>query len=213
MIDRLSGRVALLLVVVAAAAVVLLGWFVLLSPEKAKADKLDVQIGDTNTQLAAVTSLLQGPTGRQSLISHRLFQKAVPDDPKVSQILRQLSVAAAQSGVELDGITPTALVPGAGSETLPISLTVKGHYFALQAFLRILRNEADVHNGQVRSSGRLFTVDSIQFTGGAPSSTPGAVGDNGVIQAALALDAYVYSPSSVAAATATPVTPGDTTTP
>ena len=39
MMDRISGRVALLVVVVASLLVVLLGWFVLISPEKSKADK------------------------------------------------------------------------------------------------------------------------------------------------------------------------------
>ena len=33
MIDRLSGRIALLIVVVGALLIILLGWFVLISPE------------------------------------------------------------------------------------------------------------------------------------------------------------------------------------
>jgi Tfp pilus assembly protein PilO len=208
MIDRISGRVALVLVVGAVALIVLLGWFVLVSPERAKAGKLDTQIGDTNTQLAQVTALLNGPVGRESLIANRLFEKAVPSDPKVSQILRQLSAAAVQTGVELDSITPSALVPGAGSETLPISLSVSGHYFALQAFLRILRNEAVVNNGQVRANGRLYTVDSISFTGGSSSAATASASGN-VITASLALNAYVYSPTSAATAPAA-VTPSAT---
>ena len=213
MIDRLSGRVALLVVVVAALLVVLLGWFVLISPERSKADKLDSQIGATNTQLASLTSLLNGPVGRQSLISTRLFQKAVPNDPKESQILRELSSAASNSGVELDGISPGALVAGTGSETLPITLTIKGHYFAIQSFLRQLRTAADLHGSQVRANGRLYTVGSIQFTGGqSPSSTPGqASTGSSVIGATLALNAYVYSPTSTAVAP-TVTTPTATST-
>jgi hypothetical protein len=209
MIDRISGRIALVLVVGAVALIVLLGWFVLISPERAKASKLDTQIGDTNAQLAQVTDLLNGPVGRESLISKRLFEKAVPSDPKVSQILRQLSAAAVQAGVELDSITPSALVAGTGSETLPIALSVSGHYFALQAFLRILRSEAVVNNGQVKASGRLYTVDSISFSGGS-SSTATASASGNVISASLSLNAYVFSPASAAAAPA--VTPSDTGT-
>src|SRR2546423_1324889 len=39
-IDRMSGRVALLIVAVAVIAIFLLGWFVLLSPERSKVSKL-----------------------------------------------------------------------------------------------------------------------------------------------------------------------------
>ncbi len=207
MMDRISGRVALLVVVVASLLVVLLGWFVLISPEKSKADKLDAQISDTNTQLAAVTSLLDGPAGRSSLVTARLFQKAIPDDARVSQILRQLSAAAAQSGVELDATSPQPLLPGAGSETLPISLTVKGHYFGLQNFLRLLRTSADLRDGQVKATGRLFTVGGIQFSGTQPTQGQTATaGRSSLIQATVALNAFVYSPTSAVAPAVAPTT-------
>ena len=48
------------------AIVIIIGWFVLISPERSKVTKLDAQIGDTNTQLAAVTALLNGPLGKQA---------------------------------------------------------------------------------------------------------------------------------------------------
>lgn len=217
MIDRLSGRVALLIVVVACLLVVILGWIVLISPERSKAAKLDSQIGDVNTQLAAVTSLLEGPVGRQSLISARVFDKALPSDPKMSQILRQLTALAARAGIELDTISPGTAVPGAGVESLPIALTVKGHYFALQNFLKLLNDSAALRGDQIQATGRLYSVDNITFTGGAagsaaPSSggsttpTPGAAS---LIQASLALNAYMYSPTSVAPV---PVAPTDTST-
>jgi hypothetical protein len=214
MIDRLSGRVALLVAVVATLAIVLLGWFVLLAPERSKADKLNAQIGDTNTQLAAVTSLLNGPVGRQSLVSERLFQQALPDQVKMSQILRQLSTAASASGVELDGITPGALAPGAGSETLPISLSVQGHYYGLQKFFRLLRTAADLKGDQVKATGRLYTVDSLQFSGGgaAVPSASGQPSGSNVITGTLALNAFVYDPSSVAPAPVAPTTTTDTST-
>ena len=67
MIDRMSGRISLLLVSGALILVVLLGWFVLIAPQRSKAAKLDSEVGQVNVQLAAVTSLLQGPIGKQSL--------------------------------------------------------------------------------------------------------------------------------------------------
>src|SRR5260221_3761264 len=73
-IDRMSGRISLLLVGAALILVVLLGWFVLVSPQQAKASKLDSEVNQTNVQLQAVTSLLQGPVGRESLASLRISE-------------------------------------------------------------------------------------------------------------------------------------------
>ena len=172
MIDRMSGRVSLVLVSVALILIVLLGWFVLIAPQRSKAATLDSHISDTNVQLQAVTSLLEGPVGRQSLATLRASQTAVPDDAKMSQILRQLSAASAKAGVELDSVTPQALVPVQGAEALPISLTVTGHYFAIQKFLKTLRGAAVLAGDKIHAKGRLYTVDSIQFTGGGNAARP-----------------------------------------
>jgi len=210
-IDRISGRIALLLVVIACLLVVVLGWFVLISPQRSKASKLDGQIDQVNTQLVAVTALLDSQAGQQSIVSQRLFNKALPTNPQLSQIIRQLTKISAQAGVELDSLAPSTLVAGAGYETLPIALAVKGHYFALQKFFKLLNNSADLNGDQVKATGRLYTVDNIGFAGGA--ATSGQSSDAGsVISATVSLNAYVYSPTSVAVAAAAPTVTTDTGT-
>ena len=62
----------------------------------------------------------------------------------MSHILRQLSAAAAKAGIELDGDHAGRCVPVAGAEALPMTMIVKGRYFAIQQFLPKLRSEADV---------------------------------------------------------------------
>jgi hypothetical protein len=127
----------------------------------------------------------------------------------MSQILRQLSGAAAASGVELDAIAPQALVPVAGAQALPLSLTVQGHYFAIQHFLRILRSKAKLQGDKVRATGRLYTVDGIQFTGGGAAPTTGQAGSPvGLVSAALTANAFVYQPTA-APAPAPATTTGD----
>ena len=56
---------------------------------------------------------------------------------------------------------------------LPIGLTVTGHYFAIQRFLKTLRSAAVLTGDKIHAKGRLYTVDSIQFTGGTAASTSG----------------------------------------
>jgi Tfp pilus assembly protein PilO len=209
-IDRMSGRVSLLLVTIALLLILLLGWFVLISPESKKATKLGSEIDQTNVQLQAVTSLLQGPIRRESLASLRVSKTAVPDDAKMSQVLRQLSSAASAAGVELDSVAPQPLVAVSGAEALPISLTVKGRYFAIQSFLLDLRKKAVLVGDKVRANGRLYTVDSIQFTGQAPAAD-GTGGSNGDVQASLALNAFVYAPTALAP-TSAPTTTDTTAT-
>ena len=52
MIDRISGRLALLLVISGLLILILAGWFVVVSPQSSKAAALDSQIGDANVQLS-----------------------------------------------------------------------------------------------------------------------------------------------------------------
>jgi Tfp pilus assembly protein PilO len=203
-IDRISGRIALFLAVVTVMCVALIGWFVLISPERAKATKLEGQIGDTQTQLAAVTALLNGPAGKQAFAQLKVLSRAVPDSTRMSEILRQLSAASTQTGVELDTITPGA----ATGNSVPITLNVKGRYFALQQFLRIVRSEARAVDGQARATGRLYSVDGIQFTGGALGSSSTPTGSPSVISASLTVEAYVFAPT----VTTTPATTDTTTT-
>jgi hypothetical protein len=213
MIDRMSGRISLLLVSAALVLIVLLGWFVLIAPQQSKASKLDSDINQTNVELQAVTSLLQGPIGRQSLAALRVSRIAVPDEAKMSQILRQLSTASGSSGIQLSSISPQALVPAAGAEALPMSVVISGHYFAIQRFLRILRSEAVLHGDTVQAHGRLYTVDSIQFTGQTPAAGQAGVSTAtpGVVQATLTINAFVYAPTPAvapdAATTGAVVTP------
>src|SRR5262245_14380293 len=113
----MSGRIALLIVAVAVVAIFLLGWFVLLSPERSKASKLNGQIEDTDTQLAAVTHLLNSSAAKDSAAALLISKIAVPDDPNIPQVLRQLAAMAGKAGVEFDSISPQpALAAATGQQ-------------------------------------------------------------------------------------------------
>ena len=111
-----------------------------------------------------------------------------------------------RSRTELDSITPAVAIAAGGAAPLPMSVVVKGRYFAIQKFARLLRQSADVKNGKLAGKGRLYTIDSIAFTGQAPAQ-PGQ-STNGAILATLAMNAYTYS----AAAPPPAATSTDTTT-
>ena len=197
MLKRISGRVALIIVAAAVLVVFLLGWFAFVSPQRSKASTLDAQIANTRLQIADNEKLLSGPAKRTSLAESRKIARVMPNQPLQSQLIRQLSAIAKSSEVQLTSISPSAAVVGATDEALPLAVSVNGHYFAIQRFLRLLRASADVRNGKLVGRGRLFTVDSISFAGGAGSSGSSA----NAITATLALHAYQSVPTVATAAT------------
>ena len=96
---------------------------------------------------------------------------------------------------------------------MPISVVVKGRYFAIQKFARLLRQSADIKNGKLAGKGRLYTIDSIAFAG-AGSCAARCQPANGAILATLALNAFTYSaaaPPAAATSTDTSTTSSDST--
>jgi Pilus assembly protein, PilO len=203
---KMSGRLALLLSVVAALVVLMVGWFVLISPQRSKADDLDTQIGAAETQLADAQRLLAAPNKAQTALALRDASRALPDTPQTSAILRQLSALAATSQTEVEGIAPGAITATGGAEPYPLTLTMQGRYFALQRFIRLLQQSADIKRGKITGKGRLYSIDNITFGGGG--ATAGQ--QRGVVSASIGLNAYVYG--QAAAPAAPPTTTSDTTT-
>jgi len=185
---KINGLTALVLSALAVVVVAAIGWFMLISPQRTKADQLDTQRAAVDTELSADRVLVSKPSETKTKATLAAAKRALPDDPQVSEILRQLAGFAATSRTELDSITPAAAVAGTGAQTIPISLQFRGRYFGLQQLLRLLRTSASSTGGKITATGRLYTVDQITF---------GGAGDDGVIAATIKLNAFVYSPAPV----------------
>lgn len=186
MTKKLSGRVALILICVGAMVVLFLGWMTFVGPERSKASDLGGKVSDTQNQVSDAQQLLAGSTGKKSLAALHQLQAVMPAQEKMSGILRQLTSIAKTTQVELDGLTPQAPAVGAsaGEESVPMTVMATGHYFGVQRFLRLLRASADVHKGRLVGNGRLYTVDSIQFSG-APKG--------GVVTATMTINGFIYT--------------------
>jgi Tfp pilus assembly protein PilO len=202
MIDRLSKRTAIAIAAVGVLAVVLVGWFALVSPQRSKASELDGKISESQTALQLADALTQGGQQRQTAAEARVLVKAMPNEPQMSQILRQLSSAAKATRVRVNSVTPSAAAPLAGYEAIPMSVVVEGRYLGIANFLGRLRTLVGVGPQKVRAQGRLYSVDSVQFVGGT-GETP--------LQATMTLNAYRYgAPATPASAGTAPAT-SDTT--
>jgi len=203
MIDRLSKRTAIAIAAVGVLAVVLVGWFALVSPQRSKASELDGKISESRTALQLADALTKGGQQRQTAAEARVLAKAMPDDTQMSQILRQLSSAAKATRVRVNSVTPAAAAPLAGYEAVPMSVVVEGRYLGIANFLGRLRTLVAVGPEKVRAKGRLYSVDSVQFTGGE---------DQSFLQATMTLNAYRYGRAATPANAATAPASSNTTT-
>jgi Tfp pilus assembly protein PilO len=201
MIDRLSQRTAIAIAAVGVLAVVLVAWFALVSPQRSKASELDGKIDESHTALELADALTQGGQQRQTAAEVRVLVKAMPSNPQMSQILRQVSAAAKATRVRVNSVTPQASAPLAGYEAVPMALVVEGRYLGIANFLGRLRTQVRVGPEKIRAKGRLYSVDSIQFVQGA---------DEQLLQATITLNAYRYGGSAPTPAGTTPTTSGTT---
>jgi Tfp pilus assembly protein PilO len=198
--------------------VVLVGWFALVGPKRAQSAALDEQIADYETKimLAAQEQSPDEPPAVEIRVAD-LFRlaKAMPDREDMPGVILELNSVALSTGIAFVSIAPGTAVTRTGHYSVPITLTFEGNYYDLTDFLFRLRNLVSVHDGVLDATGRLYTLDSLEFNeseAGFPE-----------IQATLVLSAYAFGvpvvpgvtpapPATTTGATTTGATTGETTT-
>lgn len=209
---KLSSKALAGVVVGVVLVYVLVGWFALVSPKRSQASKLDTQISAAQLQLAQARAAIRPGTAPARIEVADLFRlsKAMPASTDMPGILLELSGVASDAGIAFQSITPRQATTTGGYQTLPIDLVFEGNYYELSDFLFRLRNLVGVHDGQLDATGRLFTVDRLEFTE-SQKKFPN-------IQATLTVSAFIYGSAPISggappAAAPTTSTAGDTTSP
>jgi Tfp pilus assembly protein PilO len=196
-----AGVIAVALLIVAA-----IGFFLLVKPKMDESSTLDGRIAEYQSKID-VALAAQRASGGEAIRVADLFRltKAMPDTTDMSSVILELNAVATASGVEFISIAPQAPVAREGGFlAVPIKLTFEGSYYDLTDFLFRLRNLVIVRDGELESSGRLFTLDALDLHEGSLGFPQ--------VQAAITLSAYAYSPTPAPVAPAT-TPPATTTTP
>ena len=206
--QRLPLAAVLAIVVVVALLAGVGGWFLLVSPKRAEAKRLQGEIESTHAQIAAYHAASLQAKGRTPVKVADLFRlsKAMPDRADMSGVLLQLNQIAADTGITFQSIAPQTSVPISGYQAMPIQLTFEGNFYNLADFLFRLRNLVSVQHGQLSATGRLFAIDTLSFSQSQEGFPQ--------IAATLVVDAFVYGTQTAATATpatTTATTPGSTT--
>jgi hypothetical protein len=188
--------------------VVIVGWMFFVSPQRSKADRIGAQAAAAKAEFLGDEQLIASAKRQNTLGSAKAAERALPNEAKVSEILRQLTGFAAESRTELDNIAPGTPLQLGSAQALPISLTFKGRYFGLQKLLKLLRQSAGVSGNKIVSKGRLYTVDGISFAGQQPATGQAGAsgGTTADISATITLNAFVYNAAPPAVPSTDPTT-------
>jgi Tfp pilus assembly protein PilO len=204
-----AGKIAL--IVGGDLVLLLMGWFLLLGPQRATARSIANSTAATQLQIAEakkpVVPVTPAAVQQPEISTANLYNlaKAMPSTMDTPNLLLELSQVARASGVELSTIQPgqpSAAASATGFSTIPINLTVSGDFYSLTDLLYRLRSLVSVRDGELVTSGRLFSVETV---GLSPAN-----GGSG-LSATVTVSAYVYggAPPAPAAAPLPAVT--DTT--
>jgi len=211
---KIPSRAAIALIVGGDLLLLLVGWFMLISPQRSTAASIVQATAAAEVQLQEakrpVVPVKPAAAAQQPVIQTAdlySLAKAMPSTVDMPNLLLELDQVARSAGVTLATISPGAPAPSltAGFSTLAINLSFSGDFYSLTDMLYRLRNLVTVRNGALQTSGRLFSVDTVGIT---PAGTGGG------LDATVIVTAYVYgaAPGATAVAPVTPAATGTGTT-
>ena len=195
---RALGLVVGVLILVCAVG----AYFMVVSPKKSEAARLDEEIVVAQAELRDALAATAAQDDTQPIAVADIFRlsTAMPGTPDMPGILLELSRIAEETGIRFKSITPSPAVTVGAYQVVPIDVTFDGSFYALSDFLFRLRTLVTVRRGELHATGRLFSVASVDFSeadGGFP-----------LLAASLKLNAYVFginaAPSAVPPTAETP---------
>jgi Tfp pilus assembly protein PilO len=215
---KLSKSATIGLIIGGDLVLLLMGWFLLISPQRATARSIADSTAATQLQIAEAKRPIVQPTAaavqQPEIKTANLYNiaKAMPSTMDTPNLLLELNQVARAAGVTLSTIQPgqpDAAPSATGFSTVPINLTFSGDFYSLTDLLYRLRSLVTVRDGELLTSGRLFAVSTVGLGPNGDGASAGA------LSATVTVSAYVYGGTPpapvVAAPAATDTTSTDTT--
>lgn len=182
-------------------------WLLVVSPKRSEAADLRSQVAAADATLAAAHGT-SGRPARSTVPVSDLFRlaKAMPSSNDQSGLVLELDQLAERSGVTLGAITlQDPVITSSGATMVPVAVEVGGSYRGIERFLGKMRQLVGLSRGNLRATGRLFTVQSIDLSESKESGFP-------LLDGSILLNAYVYDGPVAPPVTTPPSTEGDSTT-
>jgi Tfp pilus assembly protein PilO len=213
-----SGRkiprgTAIALIIGGDLVLLVLGWFMLVAPQRATAKSnaraaaaAEVQVIEAQRPAVPLQPTTQPKQPEIRTAYLYKLSKAMPMTTDMPNLLLELNQVVRSAGVELASISPAPIDP---SGVTGITLAVDGDFYSLTDLLYRLRSLVTVRDGSLDVSGRLFAIKAV-------SLTPSGVGTT--LNASVSLNTFTFGAAAAAAAapvatpTATDTTGATTTT-
>jgi Tfp pilus assembly protein PilO len=197
-VKGLPKPAAIAIVVVGLLVVSALGYFLLISPQRSKSAELTTEAQAVQTQIQTLRIANAQVRKAEPIRVADLFRvsKAMPDTDDMPGVLLELNRIARETGIRFESITPQEVADAGGYLRRPIDLVFDGNFYELSDFLFRLRSLVRVRGGQLEATGRLFTVNSLNFVESEREFPR--------IKATLNVSAYVYGTGAAAPTTGAP---------
>jgi Tfp pilus assembly protein PilO len=206
-VKNLPKPAAIAIVVVVLLLVTAVGYFLLISPQRSKSAELAQEAQSVETQIQARRIDNAQARNIEPIRVADLFRvtKAMPPTDDMPGMILELNRIARQTGIRFESITPQEAADAGGYLRRPIDLVFDGNFYELSDFLFRLRSLVRVRGGQLEATGRLFTVNSLNFVESQRSFPR--------IKATLNVNAYVYGTGGATPAQPAPAQPAPTPPP
>jgi len=210
---KISRPTAIALIVGGVLLLLVLGWFLLVGPQRSTAASIARATQAEEAQIVeAQAAAHEAPASAQKqpeIKTAALYglAKAMPPTEDMPDLLLELDQEARDAGVTVSSITPTAANVDPLNPTpytpVPITIQCTGNFFALTDLLYRLNGLVTVRDGELDATGRLFSVETVSITQNSK---------NGPLTATITLQAYTYGSAAATAAAAAPAAPTTSST-
>jgi Tfp pilus assembly protein PilO len=164
-VKNLPKPAGIAVVVVALLVVTAAGYFLLISPQRSRSAELAKEAEAVQAEIQARKVATQQATQVEPIRVADLFRvsKAMPSTDDMPGVLLELNRIARETGIRFESITPQEPSDVGGYQRRPIDLIFDGNFYELSDFLFRLRSLVRVRGGELEATGRLFTVNSLNF--------------------------------------------------
>jgi hypothetical protein len=197
-VKSLPKPAAIAIVVAGLLVVTLAGYFLVISPQRSKAAELATEAESIGAQIQTLRIANAQVRNVEPIRVADLFRvsKAMPSTDDMPGVLLELNRIANETGISFESIAPQEATDAGGYLRRPIDLVFDGNYYELSDFLYRLRSLVRVRGGQLEATGRLFTVNALNFVESERAFPR--------IKATLNISAYVYGTGAAVPAQPTP---------
>jgi len=185
--------------------VFLAAWFLVVAPQRSKANELKANLSAKQDELAKRRLALVKPSASVTVKPSDLYRltKALPNETDMSGILMDVNRLAERRNLKFTSLTPGTQALGSGFTQQPLAVVVQGRFGSVSAFLGDLRSLVTVRAGRLDARGRLYSVSKVDISApDSPTTFP-------VVKASVTLNAYMFSAPAPTPATPTTTTPED----